>query len=107
VQNRQWGNTDDLEFKISKIEMLDQLIDSENRCMLIEIPYDLVNDKMIDDLVGVINDNKGEHILKVKLMNYKDRYAVDLLSRTSKVDLNKNLIDELNKINDLKISIQS
>ncbi|MEJ6749255.1 MAG: hypothetical protein QNK60_04935, partial [Flavobacteriales bacterium] len=107
VQNRQWGNTDDLEFKITKIEMLDQLIDSENRCMMIEIPYDLVNDNMINHLLEVVNENKGDHTLKVKLINYKDRYAVELLSRTSKVDLNKSLMDELNKINDLKISIQS
>jgi DNA polymerase-3 subunit alpha len=107
VQNRQWGNTDDLEFKISKIEMLDQLIDSENRCMMIEIPYDIVNDNMINHLLEVVNENKGDHTLKVKLINYKDRYAVELLSRTSKVDLNKSLMDELNKINDLKISIQS
>jgi hypothetical protein len=55
----------------------------------------------------VVNENKGDHTLKVKLINYKDRYAVELLSRTSKVDLNKSLMDELNKINDLKISIQS
>ena len=107
VQNRQWGNTDDLEFKITKIEMLDQLIDSENRCMMIEIPYDIVNDNMINHLLEVVNENKGDHTLKVKLINYKDRYAVELLSRTSKLDLNKSLMDELNKINDLKISIQS
>ena len=40
-------------------------------------------------------------------MNYKDRYAVDLLSRTTKVDLSKNFIDSLNKINDLKVTIES
>ena len=28
-----------------------------------------------------------------KLMNYKDKYSVDLLSRNTKVDLNKNFLD--------------
>jgi len=107
VQDRRWGDTDQLEFKVRKIEMLEHLIDSETRNMVIELPYDKVNKKMIEDLLTAVNENKGEHLLKIKLMNYKDRYVVDLLSRTAKVDLNKNFIDSLNKINDLKVTIES
>ena len=75
--------------------------------MIIEIPFDLVNDKLIDDLFLPLVENKGNHTLKVKLMNYKDKYSVDLLSRNTKVDLNKKLLSSLNKINDVKVSIES
>ena len=107
VQNRQWGDTDQLEFKVHKIEMLDQLIDSENRNLLIEVSFDVVNDNIVNKLMEVINNNKGEHLLKIKLINYQDKYAVDLLSRNTKVDLSKDFIDSLRKINDLKVSIES
>jgi len=107
VQEKKWGDTDQLELKVNKIEMLDQLIDSENRNMIIEIPFDLINDKLIDDLCLPLVENKGNHTLKVKLMNYKDKYSVDLLSRNTKVDLNKKLLSSLNKINDVKVSIES
>ena len=40
-------------------------------------------------------------------MNYKDRYSVDLLSRKTKLDLNNNLLNSLNKINHIKVSIES
>ena len=107
VQNRQWGDTDQLEFKVHKIAMLDQLIDSENRNLLIEVSFDVVNDNIVNKLMETINNNKGEHLLKIKLINYQDKYAVDLLSRNTKVDLSKDFIDSLRKINDLKVSIES
>ncbi len=107
VQEKKWGDTDQLELKVNKIEMLDQLIDSENRNMVVEIPFDLVNDKLIDELFLSFVENKGHHTLKVKLMNYKDKYSVDLLSRNTKVDLNKKLLSSLKKINDVKVFIES
>ena len=87
--------------------MLDQLLDSENRNLIVEIPFDLVNDKIIDELLSSFVENKGGHTLKFKLINYKDKYSVDLLSRNTKVDLNKKLFRSLNKINDVKVSIET
>ena len=107
VQARIWGDTDQLEFKVNKIEMLDQLIDSVNRNMIIEIPFDIVNDRLIEDLCSNILKNKGNHTLKLKLMNFKDRYSVDLLSRNTKVDINNTFLNSLNKINDIKVSLES
>ncbi|MAO71159.1 MAG: DNA polymerase III subunit alpha [Flavobacteriales bacterium] len=107
VQARTWGDTDQLEFKVNKIEMLDQLIDSEKRNIILEIPFDRVNDSLIHELCSTIVKNKGKHVLKLKLMNYKDRYSVDLLSRNTKLSLNNNLFNSLNKINDIKVSIES
>ena len=75
--------------------------------MVVEIPFDLVNDKLIDELFLSFVENKGHHTLKVKLMNYKDKYSVDLLSRNTKVDLNKKLLSSLKKINDVKVFIES
>ena len=63
--------------------------------------------KCLNKVESVINNNKGEHLLKIKLINYQDKYAVDLLSRNTKVDLSKDFIDSLRKINDLKVSIES
>ncbi|MBT6698897.1 MAG: hypothetical protein HOB15_00655, partial [Flavobacteriales bacterium] len=107
VQSRQWGDSDQLEFKVHKIKMLDQLVNSENRTLLIELPFDEVSDEKIETVCGLIDENKGDHNLKIKLVNYTDKYIVDLLSRTNRVDLNNNLIDNLNKINGVKVVIES
>jgi len=107
VQSRQWGDSDQLEFKIHKIKMLDQLVNSENRTLLIEVPFDEVNDEMINGICTLIDKNKGDHSMKIKLINYTDKYIVDLLSRKNRVDLNNNLIEDLNKINGLKVVIES
>ena len=49
--------------KLNKIEMLDQLIDSENRNMIVEIPFDIVNDKLIIELLYEILSKTKEIIL--------------------------------------------
>jgi len=107
VQSRQWGDSDQLEFKVHKIKMLDQLVNSENRTLLIELPFDEVSDEKIATVCSLLEENKGDHNLKIKLVNYTDKYIVDLLSRTNRVDLNNNLIDNLNKINGVKVVIES
>ncbi|HJM16054.1 MAG TPA: DNA polymerase III subunit alpha, partial [Flavobacteriales bacterium] len=107
VQSRQWGDNDQLEFKVHKIKMLDQLVNSENRTLLVELPFDEVNDEMISDICTLIDENKGDHSMKIKLINYTDKYIVDLLSRKNRVDLNNNFIEDLKKINGLKVVIES
>ena len=87
--------------------MLDQLVNSENRTLLIELPFDEVSDEKIGTICSLIDENKGDHNLKIKLINYTDKYIVDLLSRTNRVDLNNNFIEDLNKINGLKVVIES
>jgi len=107
VQNRQWGDTDQLEFKISKIELLSEVIDSESRNMILEVSVDEIDNKMINTLVENIQKSKGEHTLIVRLIDYKNSYLVDLLSRKNKVSLDKNTVEELKKINGVEVLIKS
>ena len=107
VQNRAWGDNDQLEFKVHEIKMLDNLIDSENRTLLAEFPFDMVNEQIIRDIYTLIDKNKGKHNLKIKLVNYNDKYFVDLLSRKRRVNLNKEFVEDLKKINGLKVVIES
>ena len=107
VQNRQWGDTDQLEFKISKIELLSEVIDSESRNMILEVSVDEIDNKMINTLVENIQKSKGEHTLIVRLIDYKNSYSVDLLSRKNKVSLDKNTVEELKKINGVEVLIKS
>ena len=107
IQNRQWGDTDQLEFKISKIELLSEVIDSESRNMILEVSVDEIDNKMINTLVENIQKSKGEHTLIVRLIDYKNSYSVDLLSRKNKVSLDKNTVEELKKINGVEVLIKS
>ena len=45
--------------------------------------------------------------MKIKLINYNEKYIVDLLSRKNRVDLNNNFVEDLKKINGLKVVIES
>ncbi len=107
VQNKRWGNTEELEFKLNKINMLDQLMDMKDRILVLEMSYLSINPQVIDQLVSNISKHKGNHQVEFKFINYNDKYSVDLLSRKNKVKINKYLFEDLNKINDIKLSIKS
>ena len=106
-QNRQWGNTDEIEFKVLDIQLLSEIINSENRNMIVQIAVDQVNSKMVNDLVKNITKHKGEHSLLVRLQDFSNGYSVNLLSRKNKVSLDKDMVNQIKKINGVEVLIKS
>jgi DNA polymerase-3 subunit alpha len=96
---------DDLEFKISSISLLSELVDSEIRDVVLRIKLDSISEEMIEKTVGIIEKNKGKHSLILNVINQNQNYDIDLLSRKNKVDINKEFIKEINNLDVVKLSI--
>jgi DNA polymerase-3 subunit alpha len=96
---------DDLEFKISSISLLSELVDSEIRDVVLRIKLDSISEEMIEKTVGIIEKNKGKHSLILNVINQNQNYDIDLLSRKNKVDINKEFIKEINNLEVVKLSI--
>ena len=106
IQSRQWGDTDQLEFKVSKISLLSELINSENRTLVLKISLEDIKEDLVDSLINKIQYNKGTHNLILNVKDIKKQNAVDLLSRKYKINLDKNVIDDLKTINGLEVFIK-
>ena len=106
VQSRQWGDTDQLEFKVSKISLLSELINSENRTLVLKISLEDIKEDLVDSLINKIQYNKGSHNLILNVKDIKKQNVVDLLSRKCKINLDKNVIDDLKTINGLEVFIK-
>jgi DNA polymerase-3 subunit alpha len=103
--NKKFYN-DDLEFKISSINILSELIDAEVRDLVISIDFNNVEPKLNDNLVEIITKNKGKHSVIFNFIDAKNNYNSEVLSRKFKVDLNKEFINELNNFNKIGIKIK-
>ena len=96
---------DDLEFKISSISLLSELIDSEIRDVVLRVKLENISDEIVEKTVGILEKNKGKHSLILNVINHNQNYDVDLLSRKIKVDINKEFIKDINNLDVVKLSI--
>jgi DNA polymerase-3 subunit alpha len=71
---------DDLEFKISTVVLLSELIDKQVRDAVLRIDINDVSESLVNDIVDIVRDNKGKHSLVVNVVDYINKYEVDLLS---------------------------
>jgi DNA polymerase-3 subunit alpha len=97
---------DELECKISAINLLSELIDNEVRDVVVRVDVSDVNEQLVNDVVHIIADNKGKHSLVLNVVDHLNKYEVDLLSRKMKVDLNKKFFEEIGELNHLKLRIK-
>ena len=103
VQKRYYD--DNLEFKISSIELLSDLMDNQVRDAVLQIPIQNISDKFVSSITRLVNNNKGKHGLILNVVDKEKKYDINLLSRNHKVNLNKDFFEQISVMNDVKIRI--
>ena len=98
-------NDEQVEFRIKKIELLSELTDKEDLDIVIELSLDDITDELIDQILSVTEKNKGKHSLILQINNHDDKYGLELLSRKKKLDISKDLVDEIKKISGLELKV--
>ncbi len=94
-QKRAWG--DELEFKISSIELLSELRDKLAKNVTLKMEYDSVNEELVSRLKELGKEKFGKCTLSVALVDRKNKNTVKLKSREIKVNLTNTFIEEVQK----------
>jgi len=97
---------DDLEFKISSIDLLAEIIDKEVRDIVLRVDVNDISKDFVEEITTLASNSSGKHSLVLNLVDSLNRYEVDLLSRKIKIDLNKDFISEVNSISQVKMRIK-
>ena len=97
---------DDLEFNISSIVLLSELLDKETRDVVLTVELSEITDVLINELTNIIENNKGKHSLIIKVTDHINKYDVDLLSRKNKVSLNKSFFNKIESLNSCQLKIK-
>ena len=97
---------ENLEFKISSIVLLSELIDNEVRDLNLRISVDDINEDLVDQLVEILSNNKGKHSLVFNLVDYENKYDVNLLSRKIKVKIDKQFLEKINNLKKIKLNVK-
>ena len=94
VQNRAFGNTDELEFKIESMEMLADLKD-KIKSLTLQIPLYDINDTLINDLVELAENNKGKATMKFMVYDQAENIVCNLFSRKFLINVNDKVMHYL------------
>jgi len=100
---RKWG--DGLEFSPSSIELLSNLKEKRTKEIVLAVEQSDITDSLLDELYIAITEHPGDCRVKFILLDHKTETKLSMPSRNLKVEISKELIDKLNKLNvfDMKL----
>ena len=97
---------DDLEFKISSMSLLSELLDKEVRELILKVDLNDITEDFTREITEIAIQNSGKHSLIIKVVDVLNKYEVDLLSRKVKINLDSKFVDKINSMKQLKMKIK-
>jgi DNA polymerase-3 subunit alpha len=94
VQKRKY-NEDELEFKIKSINLLSSVKDELIKSVTIIIKTEEANSALIEELLDLVKENKGDTELKFIFYDHEDKISLPMFSRNTRVRLNNEFISYL------------
>ncbi len=91
VQKRMFRD-DELEVKIHNIHLLTSVKDELIKSFTLVIPFDKLNEKLIDNLKTLVLRNKGKTELKIKVADPTEKINISFFSRSFSIDINSEII---------------
>ena len=93
-QPRQWKQ-EEWEVKINNIELLSEVKDRLREKLTVTAPLSAVNDEMIMELSSLVKENPGNAELYFYIRDEDGQMYVNLMSRTMKISVRKDIVNYL------------
>jgi DNA polymerase III subunit alpha len=95
----------ELELKVNKITLLSNVREELIKSITLKLPVSEINEELITSLIKMSDSNKGKILLKFKIYDRADGVAVDLFSRTRKINLSDDFMEFLRKNSVIEIAV--
>jgi len=103
VQNRFGG--DQIEFKVSKIELMDEVREKYFKSITLKIPLPSINAEMVGELERLTQNSKGKSLVKFDVWDPETKLMVNLFSRNTRIEITNELLAYFEKHDDLVFKI--
>ena len=96
VQPKKWSkDSNEVEFKVNKIDYLSNLRKQQTKCLKISVPLKGLDHRFIEDIEKIFQKNEGTYPVKFNIYDTVNNLDIDMPSRFISVDVNDELIKEL------------
>ena len=93
VQPRRWG--DELEIKLTTINLLSDVLEKLTKSITLRLNLFDVNEEFTNNFKNILQEHQGKHQLKLNIIDPDETVSLALLSRTHKVKISKELIQDI------------
>ena len=106
ARERKWGNDGQLEFKISKMDLLSSVRDKIAKSIEISVDIKALNDQLMDDLEVLFEQNKGKCKVRLNLFDTEEQLSIPLQSKSVNVQITSELLGSLEKKHQLNYKLK-
>lgn len=103
VQARRWG--DELEIKLTAINLLSDVLDKLTKSISLRVNLFDIDEVFSNNFKNIIEQHKGTHQLKLNIIDPDENVSLELLSRTHKVKISKELIKDIGTLIDVQYKL--
>ncbi len=98
-------NDQELEFKIKSMMMLTQVREEMVKGITFTLPYEIVNEKLINELKECTYEKEGSTLIKVKVIDREANASVDFISRSKGILITDKLVNYLRQNSEIQYSV--
>jgi DNA polymerase III subunit alpha len=92
---KQRFNSDELEFRVSNVRLLESIGEEKTQSITLKIPVERVTPDLIEQIEKICTHHKGKHILRMELIDYQHKERMAFTSGARKVTVGNDLIAAL------------
>ena len=93
VQPRRWG--DQLEIKLTAINLLSEVLNKLTKSITLRVNLFDIDEEFTNNFKNILEEHKGNHQLKLNVFDPDEAVSLEMLSRTHKVKISKQLIQDI------------
>ncbi len=91
-------NSDEFEFKIDQVELLESVSSTQISAVTLQIPLNLLSAELLNQLDAIFTSRKGRHTLKVRVADYTNKQTLHFASGVRKVNADSAFAFEIEKL---------
>ena len=105
VQTR-FGQAGNFECKIQKIDLLSEMKDKAFNFIKLKVGANEVSNDFVDKIESLINAHPGKCGIEIHVEDRTENMSVKMFSKTKKIDINDELMNELNRLNGVECELK-
>jgi len=105
VQEREWGDTHELELKVKNIQMLAEAKDDMIQNLIISMELPDLSENFVKNFEKLAGKNKGKIMLKFYIYDPGENLKLEMFSRNQKISLSEEMIDFLENSPEIQFKV--
>ncbi len=100
-----WRDSTDYRLRIKNMIPLDTVMKERTTALQLKLPYEKVEESMVNQMIGLLNNHKGKIPLYIQFYNGDPKGGLKMFSRNKMIELSRPFLRELEEIPHIEVEL--